>query len=113
MAARIASAFTHNFDPTALRPYSEMFDFHPLELLRRQVNSLFPDLAGRKNLSDFEPFERFFSGWPAIPAVDLVEKDGEFAVTAELPGPRREKRRGEARERNAHHFRRKERRAGE
>ncbi len=70
----------------ALRPYSELFDFHPLESLRRQVNSLFPDLASRKNLSDFEPFERFFSGWPAIPAVDLVEKDGEFAITAELPG---------------------------
>ena len=70
----------------APRPYSEMFDFHPLESLRRQINSLFPDLAGHKNLSDFEPFERFFSGWPAIPAVDLVEKDGEFAITAELPG---------------------------
>jgi HSP20 family protein len=70
----------------ALRPYSEMFDFHPLESLRRQINSLFPDLAGHRNLSDFEPFERFFSGWLAIPAVDLVEKDGEFAITAELPG---------------------------
>jgi len=70
----------------APRPYSELFDFHPLESLRRQINSLFPDLHGRKALSDFEPFERFFSGWPAIPAVDLVEKDKEFAITAELPG---------------------------
>jgi HSP20 family protein len=68
------------------RPYSEVFDFHPLESLRRQINSLFPDLTGRKELSDFEPFERFFAGWPAMPAVDLEEKDGEFAITAELPG---------------------------
>jgi HSP20 family protein len=70
----------------ALRPYSEMFEFHPLESLRRQINSLFPQLPGRKELAEFEPFERFFSGWPAMPAVDLVEKDGEFAITAELPG---------------------------
>ncbi len=71
----------------APRPYSELFDFHPLESLRRQINSLFPDLtAHHRSLSDFEPFERFFSGWPAIPPVDLVEKDGEFAITAELPG---------------------------
>ncbi len=69
-----------------LRPYSELFDFHPLESLRRQINSLFPDLTSHKALSDFEPFERFFSGWPAIPAVDLAEKDGEFTITAELPG---------------------------
>jgi HSP20 family protein len=72
--------------PPTPRPYSELFDFHPLESLRRQINSLFPDLTGRKDLSDFEPFERLFSGRLAMPAVDLAEKDGEFAITAELPG---------------------------
>ena len=70
----------------APKPYSELFDFHPLESLRRQINSLFPQLPGRKELADFEPFERLFSAWPAIPAVDLVEKAGEFVITAELPG---------------------------
>lgn len=69
-----------------LRPHSELFGFHPLESLRRQINSLFPHLPGGKDLADFEPFERFLTGWPAIPAVDLVEKDAEFVITAELPG---------------------------
>lgn len=64
--------------------YSDLLDWHPLGVLRRQINSLFNDLPLRK--TDFEPFERFFSGWPSMPAVDIVEKEKEFAITAELPG---------------------------
>ena len=85
MANQETNVVVKKASPTP-RPYSEMFAFHPLESLRRQISSLFPELPGRKGLSDFEPFERFFSSWPAIPAVDLVEKEGEFAITAELPG---------------------------
>ncbi|MGA8172808.1 MAG: Hsp20/alpha crystallin family protein [Methylocystis sp.] len=72
--------------PPGPRPYSELLDFHPLESFRRQMHGLFSELPGRRSFADFEPFERFLSGWPAMPAVDLAEKDGEFTITAELPG---------------------------
>lgn len=65
--------------------YSDFFDWHPLGALRRQINSLFNEFTpvGR---TDIEPFERFFSAGSTLPAVDVVEKDKEFAITAELPG---------------------------
>jgi hypothetical protein len=97
----------------ALRPYSEMFDFHPLESLRRQINSLFPDLAGRKNLSDFEPFERLLFGLAGHSGGRSRRKGRRIRDHRGTSGSRREKRRGEALEWNAHHFRRKEGRAGE
>ncbi len=66
--------------------YPDLFDWHPLETLRRQINSMFNDLPIRRAAHEFEPFERFFSGLPAAPAVEIVEKEKEFAIAAELPG---------------------------
>lgn len=60
------------------------FEWRPFESLRRQVDRLFEDFPFRKALDEFEPFERL--GWVATPAVDLVEKDKEYEITAELPG---------------------------
>jgi HSP20 family protein len=71
---------------TTPSPFPELFDWHPLDQLRRQINSLLHELPSRRNLAEIEPFDRFFTGWPALPAVDLVEKDDEYRISAELPG---------------------------
>ncbi len=39
-----------------------------------------------KSLSEFQPFDRLVSSWPTTPAVDFVEKDREYEISAELPG---------------------------
>jgi HSP20 family protein len=67
-------------------PSSGLFEWHPFDTLRRQVNTLFEEFPLRKSMSEFEPFERFMAGWPATPPVDFVEKDKEYEITAELPG---------------------------
>lgn len=63
-----------------------VFEWHPFETLRRQIDRLFEDLPFRRSAYGFEPFERFATGWAHAPAVDLVEKDKEYEITAELPG---------------------------
>lgn len=59
--------------------------------MRREVDRLFEDFDGglwrapfRHSLFDYAPFGRF--GAPALPVVDIAEKDGEYQITAELPG---------------------------
>lgn len=63
------------FDPFEWRP-SEMF---------RRFGGLMPDLS-RKSFPEFEAFDRMLSSFSAHPAVDVAERDGEFEITAELPG---------------------------
>ena len=62
----------------------------PFENLRREVDRLFDDFhpfSWRGSLSralrdiDLPSIE-----WPVAPAVDLTEKDGQYEITAELPG---------------------------
>ena len=72
--------------PAAPSSYADLLEWHPFGHLRRQINHLFNDLPSWKKPTDFEPFERLFSGVAAIPAVDLVERENEYAITAELPG---------------------------
>jgi len=64
----------------------------PFESLRREVDRLFEDftmnpfrLPFRRPAFDIEPFWQAES-WIAAPAVDLVEHDKAFELTAELPG---------------------------
>lgn len=67
--------------------------WRPLESLRREVDRLFDDFGTefwrspfRRSLSEMEPvFRREFQVGPA-PAVDIVEKDSAYEVTADLPG---------------------------
>jgi HSP20 family protein len=70
-------------------------DWRPFEALRREIDRLFQDIETGKPLVrpafggpifDFEPFSRGEPSWGAIPAVDVVEKEGHFEITAELPG---------------------------
>lgn len=64
----------------------------PLENLRRQVDRLFEDfdrgwhLPFSRSSFDIEPFWRRELSFAGMPAVDIIEKDDAFEISAELPG---------------------------
>lgn len=71
---------------------SLMQAWRPFENLRREVDRLFDDfnlnpfhLPLRRPAFDLEPFWQADS-WVAQPAMDLVERDNAFELTAEMPG---------------------------
>jgi HSP20 family protein len=68
-------------------------DWQPFDILRGQVDRLFHDFqAGFLQAPFFRPFPDIESFWrrelgfSVTPAMDIVEKDGAFEVTTELPG---------------------------
>lgn len=63
----------------------DLWDWRPFEALRRQLDRFFDEAPLQKRSGEMEPFERFM-GWQGTPPVDFVERDGEYEVTAELPG---------------------------
>lgn len=63
----------------------DLWDWRPFETLRRQLDRFFDEAPLQKRSGDFEPLERFM-GWQGTPPVDFLERDGEYEVTAELPG---------------------------
>jgi len=68
-------------------------EWRPFESLRREVDRLFEDFQlgswrspfGR-SVFDIQPFWRGEVGWGKAPAVDIVEKENAYEITAELPG---------------------------
>ena len=65
----------------------------PFESLRREVDRLFEDFGVRSwraplgnTVFDIEPFWRGEISWGKVPAVDIIEKDKAYEVSAELPG---------------------------
>jgi HSP20 family protein len=65
--------------------------WHPMETLRREVDRLFEDFRvpglwrPRRGLFDEPSFRRSMSA-SMSPAVDIVEKDKGYEVTADIPG---------------------------
>lgn len=68
--------------------------WQPFDTLRQEVDRIFEDFTrglgrfpmGRRML-DLEPLTRFEGGAAfAAPAIDVVEKDSEYVISAELPG---------------------------
>lgn len=67
--------------------------WRPFESLRREVDRLFEDFDRtswtspfRRSILDIEPFWRREASASAAPAVDIIESDDGYEVTAELPG---------------------------
>ena len=72
--------------PSAMEPWA------PFLGLRREVDRLFDDFGGRfwrtpfRSAFALEPFWQAETTWAAAPAVDVVESEKAYEVTAELPG---------------------------
>ncbi len=66
--------------------------WRPLETLRHEVDRLFEDFGAadfwrsRRRLLDIDPLFRSGSTLGAALAVDIVEKDSAYEVTADVPG---------------------------
>jgi HSP20 family protein len=66
--------------------------WHPFESLHREIDRLFEDfgLGSRwpfgRSLFAAEPFFRRQTTWPKMPAVDIVESEKAYEITADLPG---------------------------
>jgi HSP20 family protein len=67
--------------------------WRPFESLHREVDRLFEDFDRNlwqtpfhRSVFDMEPFWRREAALTAVPAVDIIEKDNAYEVTAELPG---------------------------
>lgn len=61
--------------------------WHPLMNLRREMDRLFEDIDRGFWLTPFRrPWLDVEPSWPANPAMDVIENDKAFEITAELPG---------------------------
>jgi HSP20 family protein len=64
---------------------------HPFESLHREIDRLFDDFSSGfrwpfgRSVFGAEPFWREVT-WPTMPAVDVVETEKAYEVTADLPG---------------------------
>jgi HSP20 family protein len=64
---------------------TDLWDWRPFEALRRQLDRFFDEAPLQRRSGEMEAFERFMT-WQGTPPVDFVERDGDYEITAELPG---------------------------
>ena len=66
--------------------------FRAVEQMRREIDRMFEDFGdgfwngSRKSQADVAPAWRRDIAWEKIPAVDVVEKEKAYEISAELPG---------------------------
>ena len=66
--------------------------WHPFESLHREIDRLFDDFGlgfrwpSARSLFTTEPLFRREVTWPKMPAVDIVESEQAYEITADLPG---------------------------
>jgi HSP20 family protein len=91
--AEAATKLPIKTEPAPTGQVTKAADWQPFEVLRHQVDRLFHDFQTGflqtplyRTLPDLESFWRRDLGFNVTPAIDIVEKDKAFEVTAELPG---------------------------
>jgi HSP20 family protein len=77
--------------PTEPQEKEREREWRPLATLRREIDRLFDDFHMRprpsgRTIFDVEPFWRGELSFGKVPVVDIVEKEKEYEITAELPG---------------------------
>jgi HSP20 family protein len=77
--------------PTRPQEKESEREWRPLTTLRREIDRLFDDFhmwprPSARTVFDVEPFWRGELSFGKVPAVDIVEKEKEYEITAELPG---------------------------
>jgi len=66
--------------------------WHPFESLHREIDRLFDDFGlsfrwpSGRSLFATEPLFRREMTWPKMPAVDVIESEKAYEITADLPG---------------------------
>jgi len=70
-----------------------MQSWHPFDALQHEIDQLFDDFGRdfwrapfRRSMFDIAPMSRREMSFTSAPAVDIVEKDNAYEITADLPG---------------------------
>jgi HSP20 family protein len=91
--AEAATKLNVKTEQKSTEPATAVQSWRPFESLRREVDRLFHDFERgswpnpfRGSAFDLEPLWRRELTWAKTPAVDVVEKENGYEVTAELPG---------------------------
>lgn len=91
--AEAATKLPTKTEPSSSTSPAKPTEWQPFEALRSQIDRLFNDFQAGfvrapsyRSLLDIEPFWRRDLGLNLTPAIDIVEKEKAFEITAELPG---------------------------
>lgn len=88
--AEAATKLAVKTEPPSVPQTTKVSEWRPFEGLRNQVDRLFRDFETgflqTPLYRDIDNFWRHDFGYAVTPAIDIVEKDNAYEVTAELPG---------------------------